>query len=186
MLNRNLDKFSQLDTKERADCNSTDSRRIFIRQPTAIPSRIYQRVCIFCEKDKYTRNSRTREELIQCVDMSVDETIRKAAEGKNDHRMLAVVSRELAKACYHKSCFRNYTRNIPVNGDKKEDSEYTEYSRAELQGFEKLFDYIRADLLQNPRIVRLSELYALFTSFVNSQGELEIPESTTTRFRRSL
>lgn len=85
MLNRNLDKFSQLDTKERADCNSTDSRRIFIRQPTAIPSRIYQRVCIFCEKDKYTRNSRTREELIQCVDMRADETIRKAAVGKNDH-----------------------------------------------------------------------------------------------------
>lgn len=100
--------------------------------------------------------------------------------------MLAVVSRELAEARYHKSCFRNYTRNIPVSGDKKEDSEYTEYSRAELQGFEKLFNYIRTDLLQNPRIVRLSELYALFTSFVNSQGELEIPESTTTRFRRSL
>ena len=34
--------------------------------------------------------------------------------------------------------------------------------------------------------MRLSELYALFTSFVNSQGELEIPESTRTHFRRSL
>ena len=57
--------------------------------------------------------------------------------------MLAVVSTELvaAKACYHKSCYRNYTQNIPVSGDKKEDSEYTEYSRAELQGYEKLFNY---------------------------------------------
>ena len=93
--------------------------------------------------------------------MRADETIRKAAVGKNDHRMLAVVSRELvaAKACYHKSCYRNYTRNIPVSGDKKEDSEYTEYSRVELQWYEKLFNYIRTDLLQNPRIVRLSELY---------------------------
>ena len=94
------------------------------------------------------------------MDMRVDETIRKAAVGKNDLRMLAVVSRELvaAKACYHKSCYRSYTRNIPVSRDKKEDSEFIEYSRAELQGYEKLFDYIRTDFLQNPRIVRLSEL----------------------------
>ena len=135
-LKRNLDKLSQLDAKERTNCNYTDGRRFCIRQPTANPSRIYQRVCIFCEKDKYTRNSRTREELIQCLNMRTDETIRKAAVGKNDHRMLAVVSRELvaAKVCYHKSCYRNYTRNIPVSGDKKEASEYTE------QGNEKLFN----------------------------------------------
>ena len=100
--------------------------------------------------------------------------------------MLAIVSRELAKVCYHKSCCRNYTRNIPVSEDKKEDSEYTEYSLAELQGYEKLVNYIRTDLLQNPRILRLSELHVLFTSFVNSQGQLEIPESTRTHFRRSL
>ena len=120
--------------------------------------------------------------------MRADETIRKAAVGKNDLRMLAVVSRDLvaAKACYHKSCYRNYTRNIAISGEKKEDSGYTEYSRAELQGYEKLFNYIRTDLLQNPRIVKLSELYTMFTSFVNSQGELEILESTRTHFRRSL
>ena len=187
-LKRNLDKLAQLDAKDSANCNSTDSRRSSVRQPTANPSRIYQRVCIFCDKDKYTRNSRTREELIQCVDMRADETIRKFAVGKNDLRMLAVVSRELvaAKACYHKSCYRNYTRNIAISGEKKEDSGYTEYSRTELQGYEKLFNYIRTDLLQNPRIVKLSELYTMFTSFVNSQGELEILESTRTHFRRSL
>ena len=96
----------QLDAKERANCNSSDSHRSSIRQPKANPNRIYQRVCIFCEKGKYTRSSRTREELIQCVDMRADETIRKAAVGKNDHRILAVVSRELvaAEASYHKSC----------------------------------------------------------------------------------
>ena len=62
--------------------------------------------------------------------------------GKKYLRMLAVVSTELvaAIACYHKSCYENYTWNIPVNGNKKEDSVYTEYSRAELQGCEKLFN----------------------------------------------
>ena len=165
-LKRNLDKLFQLDAKERENCNSTDSRRSSIRQLTANLGRIYQRVCIFCEKDKYTRNSHTREE--QCVDMHADETIRKAAVGKYDNRILAVISRELvvAEARYHKSCYRNQcTRNIPGTGDKKEDSEYTEYFRAELQGY----DYIGTDLLQNLRILRLSELYALSTSFVNSR-----------------
>ena len=163
-LERNLDKLSQLDAKERANCNSTDSRRSSIRQPTANPGRIYQRVCIFCEKDKYTRNSRTTEE--QCVDMHADETIRKAAAGK-------------CEALYHKSCYRNQcTRNIPVTGDKKEDSEYTEYFQAELQGY----DYIRTDLLQNLRILRLSELYALSTSFVNSRGEREMQNRISSRY----
>ena len=169
----------QLDAKERANCNSTDSRKSSIRQPTANPGRIYHRVCIFCEKDKYTRNSRTREE--QCVDMHADEAIRKAAAGKRDNRILAVISRELvvAEALYHKSCYRNQcTRNIPVTGDKKEDSEYTEYFPAELQGY----DYIRTDLLQNLRILRLSELYALSTSFVNSQGEREMQNRITSRY----
>ena len=116
---RNLDKLSQLDAKERANCNSTGSRRSSIRQPKANPSRIYQRVCIFCEKDKYTRNSRTREE--QCVDIRADETMRKAAVGKYDNRILAVVSWELvvAGARYHESCYRNCTRNIPGSRDQE-------------------------------------------------------------------
>lgn len=81
-LKRNFDKLSQLDANERANCNSTDNRRSSIRQPKANPSRIYQRVCIFCERDKYTRNSRISEELIQCVDMRADETVGKVAVGK--------------------------------------------------------------------------------------------------------
>ena len=108
------------------------------------------------------------------MDMRADETIRKAVVGKYDNKILAVVSRELAiaEARYHKSCYRNQcTRNIPVSGDKKEDSEYTKYFRAEFQGY----DYIRTDLLQNFRSVRRSELYDQSTSFVNSQGEREMP-----------
>ena len=93
--------------------------------------------------------------LLSALDMRATETIRKAAVGKNDHRILAVVSRELvaAEACYHKSCYRNYTRTIPFSVDKKED-EYIENSRAELQGYEKLymFNYNRTDLLRNSRI----------------------------------
>ena len=58
--------------------------------------------------------------------------------GKNDPRILAIVTRELvaAEACYHKSCYRDYTRNVQgavSSGDKKEDDECPEYTNAESQ-----------------------------------------------------
>ena len=110
---------------------------------------------------------------------------------KNDPRILAIVTRELvaAEACYHKSCYRDYTRNIQgavSNGDKKEEDECPEYTNAESQAYENLFTYIETRLLQNPRIVRVVELYTLFTSFLKSQGVTEIKESTRTHFRRKL
>ena len=111
--------------------------------------------------------------------------------GKNDPRILAIVTRELvaAEACYHKSCYRDYTRNIQgavSSGDKKEEDECPEYTNAESQAYENFFTYIETRLLQNPRIVRMVELYTLFTSFLKSQGVKEIKESTRTHFRRNL
>ena len=76
--------------------------------------------------------------LIQSVDRRVDSTIRRAAVGKNDPRILAIVTRELvvAEACYHKSCYRDYTGNVQgavSSGDKKEEDECPEYPNAESQ-----------------------------------------------------
>ena len=71
-----------MDAKERANCNSTRQSQIFHPTATANPCEIFQRVCIFCEKDKNTKNSRTRQDKVQCAAMRADETIRKAAVGK--------------------------------------------------------------------------------------------------------
>jgi len=107
-----------------------------------------------------------------------------------DPRILAIVTRELvtAEACYHKSCYRDYTRNIQeaVSSDTKEEDKCFQYTNAESQAYEMLFTYIKTDLLQNPRVVRMAELYTLFTSFFKSQGDMEIKESTRTHFRRKL
>ena len=129
--------------------------------------------------------------LFSVFDLRADSTIRRAAVGKNDPRILAIVTRELvaAEACYHKSCYRDYTRNIQGAvsiGDKKEEDECPEYTNAESQANENLFTFIETRLLQNPRIVRMVELYTLFTSFLKSQGVTEIKESTRTHFRRKL
>ena len=91
-------------------------------------SRVFERICVFCEKAKYLKGTKTREALIQCVDLRVDSTIRRAAVGRNDPRTLAIVIRELvaAEACHHKSCYRDYTRNVQgavSSGNKKEEDE---------------------------------------------------------------
>ena len=123
----------------------------------------------FCEKTKYLKGTKTREALIQCVDLQADNTVRRATVSKSDGRVLTIVTRELfaAEACYYKSCYRDYTRNVQggvSNRVKREDEESLEYNNAESQA------PIQTDLLQNPRVVRIAELYTLFTSFLKSQG----------------
>ena len=81
---------------------------------------------------------------------------------KNDPRILAIVVRELvaAEACYHKSCFRDYTRNVPGAvriSDKEEEVDCLEYTNAESQAYEMLFTDIKADLLQNSKVVKMAE-----------------------------
>lgn len=188
-LKRDLQKLAHSDNKVEEQ-DDISSRRASGRQPVNTQSRVYERICVFCEKAKYLKGSKTREALMQCVDLRADSTIRRAAMSKNDSRILAIVSRELvaAEACYHKSCYRDYTRNVPGTSnirETKEEEVCDEYTRAETHAYEMLFNHIKTNLLQNPRVVRMSELYALFTSFFNSQ-DIEIKESTRTHFRRKL
>ena len=122
-IKRDLQKFSHSGIKVEEQ-GGTSSRRSSFRQTVTTQSRVYERICVFCEKTKYLRGTKTREALVQCIDLRADNTIRRAAVGKNDPRILAIVTRELvaAEACYHKSCYRDYTRNIQeaVSSDTKE------------------------------------------------------------------
>ena len=90
---------------------------------------------------------------------------------------MTIVSREViaAEACYHKSCYHDDTKN--VQGVK-----------AKSQAYESLFTKTKTGLFQNQRVVRIAELYTLFTSFLRSQEvvEVEVKESTRTHFRRNL
>ena len=64
---------------------------------------------------KYPKHLRSREPLIQSVDLRSDKTVRQITQQNMDTnliKMLAVTSRELvaAEAHYHRSCYRQYTR----------------------------------------------------------------------------
>ena len=68
------------------------SRRSLIREFMTTQSRVYEQICVFCGKTKYLKGAKTREALVQYVDLRADSTIRRAAVGKNDPRILAIVS----------------------------------------------------------------------------------------------
>ena len=57
------------------------------------------------------KGTRTWEPLVQCVELQADARIRKVAIKRNDTKVLAHTSRDLAtaEAWYHKSCYRLYT-----------------------------------------------------------------------------
>ena len=82
--------------------------------------RVNQKKCIFCNKDKYIKNSRNRERLSSCMQLLEDEMERKIATQKNDLKILAIIRNELIakEACYHFTCYRSYTRQNKVNEAK--------------------------------------------------------------------
>ena len=100
--------------------------------------------------------SNTRETLLQSREFRSDETIRKVAQNKLDHRMLAITARDLvaAEAHYHKSCYRKYTRGekekmAAVATDKDDES----YQAAEEQSYVLLFQYMRDTLFPEPTVL---------------------------------
>lgn len=80
------------------------------------PSKVncMRKFVFFCEKTKDLQGTKTREALIQCVDLHADSIIKRAVVSKNDGSIMTIVSREViaAEACYHKSCYHDDTKNV--------------------------------------------------------------------------
>ena len=73
-----------------------------------LPSR-----CILCDKtSNYKKGSRTREKMICCAELRVDERIRQTAAVKHDSKVLSITLDELVskEAKYHSSCYKDYAR----------------------------------------------------------------------------
>jgi len=58
--------------------------------------RVFAKVCLFCQKKKYAKKSRTLEKLRCCNQLRVNVSIRDAAKAKNDTQVLATVINDLA------------------------------------------------------------------------------------------
>jgi len=121
---------------------------------------------------------------MQCVDLRGNASIRKVAIATGDSRIIGPASRDLvaAEAWYHGQCYRDYTR--PDKASKHLDSESESPSdennccKIESQAYDKLFEFIRSDLLENPRLVKMVDLREKRMSYMRSMGAIEILEST--------
>ena len=61
-----------------------------------------------------------------------------------------------------------------------------EYNDIESEAHQKLFDYIRSNILGNPRVVKLTEITQQLVLFMEELGANVIRESTKTHLRRKL
>ena len=139
---------------------------------------VYEKICIFCEKsNKYIKNSRTRETLVQANELRADKKVRAVATARMDEKILAITSRELvaAEAHYHRRCYRDYTRAYYSKSSKVVvDDDNQSYSKIESDAFQMLFDSIRNDLFTSPRIVPMMDLTAQLVDFKKDQGVEEV------------
>ena len=80
----------------------------------------------------------------------------------------------------------DYTRPVKSTSTSSKSSQDDEYAQVESSAYEMLFDYIRTDILDNPRLVKLCDLSAKLMVLMNEKGVSAIKDSTTTHVRRKL
>ena len=114
---------------------STDAEK---RECSKLP-----RQCIFCSKVKYIPKTRKQEKLLSYMETRADEKIRKYSKEKNDQRIMALCSDELIakEAMYHKTCYRNYTREEYVKKDHYDVFEFVKQFLDKLSTDQKIIMY---------------------------------------------
>jgi len=107
-MKRDLESIKQK-REESVDEDANPTKRQCRRPSTA--GRVYNPVCIFCNKVKFMKNPKSREKLIQAVQLRADTTLRHCAILNNDARILAITSRDIvaAEAHYHAASYKSYT-----------------------------------------------------------------------------
>jgi hypothetical protein len=163
--NKSLASLSKQETSTAED--NTPKPRESSRQVRTTHTRVYDKICIFCQKTtKYMRGSNSREPLKPAVDLRVDTTLRDLATQHLDEQILSITSRDIvaAEAQFHRTCYRAYTRP-QAHKHAPDENPYQEIEKA---GLTSLFAHIRDDLFSNPRIVPFTDLTAHLISVIRS------------------
>ena len=103
--------------------------------------------CLFCDK-QYIQVYRKKQILVKCVTQS----IKTAAEAKDDEKILCKVHRQdlqAREAWYHNYCRRNYTRDIGERHVTHTDSESSQSQAAHNAAFKYISKYIEDHIIWN-------------------------------------
>jgi len=115
--------------------------------------------------------------LISCTQIRADKKIRAVATKRNDSAILAVAANELIakEACYHRSCYREYTREYTRSAREGNDS-------GDVSELPKVYKFL-SNLYDNPRVVELKEIQEIVTSQSEKKNLKRKIENETTRFK---
>ena len=189
-MKQELEKLSHAKRDEENTENAMEIQKRITRQASS-NNRTSDQICIFCEIiSKYQKSSKTRDPLIKCCDLRANDSIRKSAIVKGDSRIIGVLSRKIvaAEAWYHRSCYRDYTQPEKKSSkstsakSKASDNNEDNHGDIESQGYEKLFYFIRCDLLENPRLMTMIELKEMLLILMCSMGATQLSESSKKNF----
>ena len=148
--------------------------------------RLYDPICIFCNRVKYLKNTRTREKLTQAVQLRADDRLRECAINREDERIIAITSRDIvaAEAHYHASCYKLYTVKIR-DSECHETDEDAIYKIIEREAYKELFVYIRSEIIPYKKIVPVTFLANKLESLMSCNVEF-MNDSTKKHIRRNL
>ena len=172
--------------KEPDDKNNEEFKPITARKRNITSnSRVYSNDCIFCRKDKYIRASSSREPLVKATQLRVEKTLREKALAKCDDKILATTTRDIvaAKAHYHRSCYRDYTRPEKIRSSSSSDQEKDD---AEERAISDLFTYIRSEVIEKQSITTMTELTKKLEMFAQARGKEKLNDGTRKHIRRKL
>lgn len=179
-----------IEKKEHTADKDIPEKRQRLERSSSSDSRVYKQLCIFCEKVKYKKGQKTRENLIQAKELRVDQTLREVATRKGDSKILALTSREVvaAEAHYHRSCYRSYTKKTDSScpDQEKDQTDDDPYQKAKKEAFGDLVQYIREELMPNPDIIPLTDLTNKLKDFMLSKGITDVTDSTKKNIQKKL
>ena len=135
-MKRDLDKL-----KSKGQVNDEARKRVHNARTSSKSNRECGKLetrCIFCKKQKYLKNSKTRETLLSCTMFSADEKIKEASKIRSDAEIIVLSADDLIakEAHYHATCYRLYTLVIYTQNAVHEEGVEEEYHDDEEEAFE--------------------------------------------------
>ena len=171
---------------------SSVKRRRVSQHSASTPSRLLPAdKCLFCDKGRI-RKSGKEEHLVKCVTKTAEESMKRAAETKQDEFILLkikdidLVAKE---AHYHASCRKSYTRSEERHDvpKKEELGGQADVEAAHKAAFENLCEHVNASIISGGNVERMSMLRERYlTSILHNNPDCYNPDYKTDKLKSKL
>ena len=118
--------------------------------------------CIICQRDKFKRGTRSREPLTQNISDFGSQSLLRAAQIRNDERILTNIQGQDTIAIevrYHRTCYKDYVRSKTLTRLETENCQLEDDSNAGYDNaFKTLSEFVHAEILIGAKALEMSQL----------------------------